>query len=87
MQISLKFGTCEEFGVLKKNVRGGTASLIHDSSTIVSTSSEIQSFEISSSTIKLLKSKLTAFNIYRNHYQIKTLIHDPVPFFDFLIDF
>ena len=39
-----------------------------------------------SSTIKLLKSKLTVFNIYRNNYQ--TLLHnDPVPFSDFLIDF
>ena len=87
MQISFVFDVSEEFGVLKKNVGGGTAFLIHDSSTIVSTSSEIKSFEISSSTTKLLKSKLTAFNIYRNHYQINTPTHDPVPFSDFLIDF
>ena len=72
----------------KKIVGGGTAFLIHDSSTIVSTSSEIfKSFELSSITIKLLKSKLTVFNIYRNHYQTNTSTHDPVPFSDFLIDF
>ena len=71
----------------EKNVGDGTAFLIHDFSTIVSTSSEIKSFEISSSTTKLLKSKLTAFNIYRNHYQINTPTHDHVPFSDFLIDF
>ena len=61
----------------KKIVGGGTALLIHDSSTIVSTSSEIfKSFELSSITIKLLKSKLTVFiNIYRNHYQTNTSIH------------
>ena len=72
----------------KKIVGGGTAFLIHNSSTIVSTSSEIfKSFELSSITIKLLKSKLTVFNIYRNHYQTNTSTHDPVPFSDFLIDF
>ena len=44
----------------EKIVGGGTAFLIHNSSTIVSTSSEIfKSFELSSNTIKLLKSKLT----------------------------
>ena len=60
----------------KKIVGGGTAFLIHDSSTIVSTSSEIlKSFELSSITIKLLKSKLTVFNIYRNHYQTNTSTH------------
>ena len=72
----------------KKIVGGGTAFLIHNSSTIVSTSSEIfKSFELSSITIKLLKSKLTVFNIYRNHYLTNTSSHDPVPFSDFLIDF
>ena len=72
----------------KKIAGGGTAFLIHDSSTIVSTSSEIfKSFELSSITIKLLKSKLTVFNIYRNHYQTNTSTHDPVSFSDFLIDF
>ena len=35
----------------------------------------------------MLKSKLTVFNIYRNHYQTNTSTHDPVPFSDFLIDF
>ena len=70
----------------KKIVGGGTAFLIHDSCTIVSTSSEIfKSFELSSITIILLKSKLTVFNIYRNHYQTNTSTHDPVPFSDFLI--
>ena len=55
--------------------------LIHDSCTIVSTSSEIfKSFELSSITIKLLKSILTVFNIYRNHYQTNSFTHYPVPF-------
>ena len=36
---------------------------------------------------KLDLSKLTVFNIYRNHYQTNTSTHDPVPFSDFLIDF
>ena len=72
----------------KQIVGGGTAFLIHNSSTIVSTSSEIfKSFELSSITIKLLKSKLTVFNIYRNHCITNTSSHDPVPFSDFLIDF
>ena len=72
----------------EKIVGGGTAFLIHNSSTILSTSSEIfKSFELSSITIKFLNSKLTVFNIYRNHYLTNTSSHDPVPFSDFLIDF
>jgi hypothetical protein len=55
--------------VKKKIIGGGTAFLLHDSSTILSSSSKIfKSFEMSSISIKLSKSKLTVFNIYRNHY-------------------
>ena len=53
-----------------------------------------KSFEISSITIKLLHSKLTVFNIYRNHYLPNTSkkstpsksSHDPVSFSESLAD-
>ena len=80
----------------QKIIGGGTAFLVHNSCTIISSSSQIfKSFEMSSITIKLLKSKLTVFNIYRNHYLPNTSkksntpsksSHDPVPFSDFLAD-
>ena len=80
----------------QKIVGGGTAFLVHNSCTIISSSSQIfKSFEMSSITIKLLNSKLTVFNIYRNHYLPNTSkksntssksSHDLVPFSDFLAD-
>ena len=67
-----------------KIIGGGTAFLIRDSCHILSNSAPIfKSFEASSVTLKLLKSKLTVFNIY----------HPPpssaksVPFSQFLTDF
>ena len=55
----------------------------------------LQHLTMSSVVIKLLNSKLTVFNIYRNHYLPNTSkksntssksSHDPVPFSDFLAD-
>ena len=66
----------------QKIIGGGTAFLVHNSCTIISSSSQIfKSFEMSSITIKLLNSKLTVFNIYRNHYlpntSKKSVTHHP----------
>jgi len=81
-----------------KIVGGGTAFLLQGSSTILSTSSQIfKSFEMSSITLKLVDSKLTVFNIYRNHYLPRSTqrnnttpfqnYRELVPFTDFINDF
>jgi Reverse transcriptase (RNA-dependent DNA polymerase)/Endonuclease-reverse transcriptase len=82
----------------KKIIGGGTAFVINDSLTILSSTSKIyKSFEMSSVTLKLLNCKFTILNLYRNHYYInnspnkisKSISnHRPlVPFSDFLSDF
>ena len=80
---------------LNKIVGGGTAFLFHNSSTLLSSSSNTyKSFEMSSITLKTLKSKLTVFNIYRNHYipsnrstTSATISTRTIPFSDFINDF
>ena len=82
--------------IKKSIIGGGTAFLLQNSFNIISTSSKIfKSFEMSSITIKLFSSKLTVFNIYRNHYlphtassKSPTKTSRPVvPFSDFFSDF
>ena len=67
-----------------KIIGGGTAFLIHDSCHILSTTAPIfKSFEMSSVTLKLPRSKLTVFNIYRPPASSSKA----VPFSQFLTDF
>ena len=82
--------------IKKTVVGGGTAFLLLNTFTIISSTSKIfKSFEMSSITIKSFSSKLTIFNIYRNHYLPHTAStkspnktsRPTVPFSDFLTDF
>ena len=67
-----------------KIVRGGTGLLVRDSLQIPSTQSPyFKSFEISAVTLKLPKSKLTVFSIYRP----PPSSFRAVPFSQFLVDF
>jgi exonuclease III len=68
----------------KKNVGGGTAFLVRDSCNILSNSVPVfKSFEASAITLKLPKSKLTVFNIYRPPPSSSKA----VPFSQFFTDF
>ena len=65
-------------------INGGTAFLVHDSCQILSSSSPVfKSFEISIVTLKLSKSRLTVFNVYRPPPSSTKA----VPFSQFLFDF
>jgi hypothetical protein len=67
-----------------KIIGGGTAFLVHDSCQILSSSSPVfKSFEISIVTLKLSKSRLTVFNVYRPPLSSTKA----APFSQFLNDF
>jgi exonuclease III len=67
-------------------VGGGTAFLIREPTTLLSTPSQtFKSFEMSSVTLKLFKSNLTVFNVYRPP-PATTKTRKPVSFSDFLTD-
>ena len=69
-------------------VGGGTAFLLHNSCSVLSTSSHFyKSFELSSITFKSAKSKLTVHNIYRPPPSSSTKCRNFVPFSQFLSDF
>lgn len=69
-------------------VGGGTAFLLHNSCTCLSTSSHVyKSFEMSSLTFKSSSSKLTVFNIYRPPPSSTTKCRSYVPFSKFISDF
>jgi len=72
----------------KSTVGGGTAFLLHNSCTFLSSSSHIyKSFEMSSITFKVTSSKLTVFNIYRPPPSSSTKCRTYVPFSAFLCEF
>ena len=67
-------------------VGGGTAFLIREPATLLSTPTQsFKSFEMSSVTLKLFSSKLTVFNVYRPP-PATTKTRKAVPFSDFLTD-
>ena len=72
----------------KTNVGGGTAFLLHNSCSFLSSSSRIfKSFEMSSITFKVSSAKLTVFNIYRPPPSSSTKCRTYVPFSTFLAEF
>ena len=72
----------------KSTVGGGTAFLLHNSCTFLSSSSHIyKSFEMSSITFKVASNKLTVFNIYRPPPSSSTKCRTYVSFSSFLSEF
>ena len=72
----------------KSVIGGGTAFLLHNSCSVLSTSSHIyKSFELSSITFKSSKSKLTVHNVYRPPPSSSTKSRKFVSFSQFLSDF
>ena len=69
-------------------VGGGTAFLLHNSCSFLSSASRIfKSFEMSSITFKVSSSKLTVFNIYRPPPSSSSKCRTYVPFSTFLTEF
>jgi len=66
-------------------VGGGTAFLIREPASLLSAPAQtFKSFEMSAVTLKLFRSNLTIFNVYRSPATTKS--HKTVPFSDFLTD-
>ena len=72
----------------KSIVGGGTAFILHNSCSYLSSTSRIyKSFEMSSITFKVSSSKLTVFNIYRPPPSSSTKCRSYIPFSTFLSEF